>query len=209
MAGERRQAASLLVPLGALMASAGLMMISLEYEHGPDRAGGESSRLVACSVQLQLGTFLAMEGTHAVLAGLGLAGMAAHLLQLARVREVEGPDPVWGRWYGSGRGLRVMGNVLVAVGSLGLSAGVSYLAPFPACERLHCEDGCPLHPATQRSFRLTGTVVASLGAAVLVVGGVMLAAGYIGRYRVIRNRHALAPAGVALSAGPGGIGLTW
>lgn len=208
MARERYRRAGVLVPLGAIAAGVGLALVGSEYTRGDTRSGPDSTLLASCGVQLQLGSFLTMEGLHLLVAGIAYAGRGYHLQQLARVRFVEGPSPMWARWSAEGKGLRVAGNVLLHLGAVTLSGGVSYLAPYPTCEELYCGD-CAVSDKTLSSYRKAGIALTAVGGGLAALGAVLAAVGYARQFRMVKDRHAPATFQATVDFGPGGVRVTW
>lgn len=207
-AHERYMRAAVFLSLGAIVMGIGLSLVGSEFSIGNTRSGTDRTLLASCAAQLQLGTFLALEGAHSMTSGFVLIGRAYHLQQLARVRYHEGPSDVWWRWYGAGRGARITGSILLHIGATLASAGISYLAPYPACEKLYCGD-CEVSAAMRRDFQIMGAGLSITGAVLMAFGAVLLAAGHASQYSVVAHRHHQATAPVQFKVGSRTIAMVW
>ena len=208
MSKIRKQRAAILLPLGAITAGIGLALLGSEFTHGDTRSGSDSTLLESCTLQLRLATFLTMEGAHALVTGIAYLGRGVHLSQLANVRRVEGPSAMWGGWYEEGKKLRLVGNVLMHMGSIALSGGVSYMAPYPTCEKLYCGQ-CGVSDHTLQTQRTAGITLSAIGGGVLLVGAIVAAVGYARQFKLVKFRHSTRQASVQFTVGAGGPVLTW
>ena len=211
----RKRDGMILLGIGsiAMTIGAGLMIGEAAVRPGPGEVRVWSK--TGCWISFGFGLVLLPLGLHAAIAGMAMMARGKSHDRLATIMSREGPGPFWLDWHSTGKGTRILGNILMLVGTGFLTASLTTLVPHHTCDRWECnawpevgdwEDspGPPWQLAL--SFGVTGLFASTLGL-------IMLIAGYAEQKSFLERRHddaeAQVRAPVSLTLSPGGLALVW